>query len=198
MFFYNAVEHYVHLHMKKREYNRGLSNGAGMFIIFVAICIAVFYLYSVTSPATPDKMNDEGEVDTEMMEDESASMDTEVSSENQEAVTASPASVPPSASTIEVDVNGFVLIHYTKDGFSPNFVPMNRGGVVRFINESDRPLRLYPDAPAVDRDTFYNGFDEGKSIPRGESFIVSLTRAGTFPYKNLNHEIHTGTVTVNE
>jgi|SRR3989338_7463176 len=88
------------------------------------------------------------------------------------------------------------VVTYTDKGFSPSVVQVTRGASITFLNMSGRALRIAPVKSANDDTSAYLGFEATKSIGRGESFGVSVTKPGIWGYKDLNSPRTVGVVIV--
>ncbi len=73
-----------------------------------------------------------------------------------------------------------VLFHGTS--FAPQVVTVNRGESVRFINVSGAAMHIT--STVIDKVPLYRGFDQTKTVGRGETFELPFTEAGTFAYHN--------------
>ena len=114
------------------------------------------------------------------------------------AVIASTRSTVPSneAAAVQQAADGSVVVTYTDKGFVPSVVQVKRGASVDFLNMSNRALRIAPVVDPKDATTAYLGFEATKSIGRGETFGVSVTKPGIWGYKDLNSPKTVGIVIV--
>ncbi len=102
----------------------------------------------------------------------------------------------PAASGVEIANNTMVAVNYTGTGFVPPVITVKRGDSVVFVNASGKALRIAPVEDAKDGNSGYLGFLATKSIGRGETFGVSLTKPGIWGYKNLKDPNSVGIVIV--
>lgn len=89
-----------------------------------------------------------------------------------------------SPSKVRVGSSWATLVYYTKDGFFPKTVTIQKGELVRFVNHSNLSMRIvsntYQNAP------LYPSLDELKSVGYGKTFDFLFDKAGTWGYHNLN------------
>lgn len=79
-----------------------------------------------------------------------------------------------------------VLVTYTDNGFVPAVVKITRGTSLRFINTSNKALRIAPLVDPAFNTQAYRGFEGSTSIKKGDSFEISVSVPGIWGYKNLN------------
>jgi|GEM_PF-3184169 len=91
-----------------------------------------------------------------------------------------------------------VIVTYTDSGFIPPVVEVTAGGSVTFINSSSKPLWVTSENHPTAKAQIYRGFDQGKSVPSGGTYIFNFTQVGVWGYKNLNLGDHLGAVSVVE
>jgi len=82
------------------------------------------------------------------------------------------------------------IIEYTNAGFSPTTLSVRVTGVIRFVNKSDKAMRVT--GFRIGEDQYTTVFDSEKSVPRGGTFEFNVPQAGVWSYKNVNYESHTG------
>ena len=102
----------------------------------------------------------------------------------------------PSYRTIGRDEEGVTTVAYTEAGFSPFIVEIEAGETVRFVNQSDRALRVTSQNHPTATDQNYPEFDSVKSLSNGEEYVFTFTREGVWGYKDLNNEQYLGAVVV--
>ena len=93
---------------------------------------------------------------------------------------------------------GVVVVTYTDSGFLPPVVEVTAGDSVTFVNLSSKPMWVTSEDHPTAKAQIYRGFDQGKSVPTGETYIFDFTKVGVWGYKNLNLESHLGAISVVE
>lgn len=89
-----------------------------------------------------------------------------------------------------------VLITYSDTGFTPAVIKISKGASIRIINTSGRALRVAPLIDPAFNTEGYRGFESSQSLKMGESFELSLIRAGVWGYTNQNNPGAVGVVIV--
>jgi hypothetical protein len=103
-------------------------------------------------------------------------------------------SVPVGAKTPAPQPSNVILVTYTNAGFSPSLAEVRLGQVVRFQNNSSRPLWVQNLAGT---DAAHNSqFDQGRSMKPGEYWDFAFMVQGTWAYQNLNYAQHKAAVAV--
>jgi plastocyanin len=105
------------------------------------------------------------------------------------SVTTTEEKTEPSPATKE---SSTLVVTYTDEGFSPKEIAINKGGAVKFINNSSRGLwvgannhpthTLYPEHSASD--CLGSSFDTCKPIANGESWEFTFDQVGSWGYHN--------------
>lgn len=90
---------------------------------------------------------------------------------------------------------GTAGVSFTSSGFSPGYITVRAGDVVRFTNKSSSSMRVISTASGISSGF---SFDQNKSVGNGGFFDVAFIQAGTWRYYNLNNARFTGTVVVQE
>ncbi|OHA17378.1 MAG: hypothetical protein A3G52_03755 [Candidatus Taylorbacteria bacterium RIFCSPLOWO2_12_FULL_43_20] len=100
-----------------------------------------------------------------------------------------------SSATLDDDMIEEIFVIYTKEGFNPKSITVNKGQTVRFINESATPMSVASnDHPTHN---IYPEFDQYKTDARGKSvFDFTFDKTGEWQYHNHLQANHEGTVIV--
>ena len=87
-----------------------------------------------------------------------------------------------------------VVVTYTDTGFAPSPTAVAVGSTVTFVNESTKSMWV---ASAVHpTHSLLPGFDQLKSVGKGESYEYTFTKVGTWKYHNHVTPSDTGSVVV--
>ncbi len=92
-----------------------------------------------------------------------------------------------------------VIIYGETDGlsgFSPQVLRVKKGETVTFKNQSSLPLWVASNPHPLHSDLF--GFDSEKSLQKGEMYMFTFNRIGSFGFHNHMHLSHKGTIIVEE
>jgi len=101
------------------------------------------------------------------------------------------------AAAVETKETG-IVVSYTNDGFRPIVLTVTQGTSVLFRNDSNRALRITSDTYENLSKISYRGFEQSRSIKKGETFNFTFNDKGIWAYKNLNEPAHVGIIVVNE
>ncbi len=99
----------------------------------------------------------------------------------------------PKTTTAAMTKDGLYVIYYTNKGFSPATLQIKKGKGVRFINNSDKAMRIFAD---LKYDTVYSSLNESKTVGRGGTYDFVFNEAGNWAYHNENNQNDHGTVVV--
>ena len=102
----------------------------------------------------------------------------------------------PRAESQVVADGSTVIVTYTDSGFIPPVVEVRAGGNVTFINSSSKPMWVTSENHPTAKGQIYRGFDQGKSVAKGETYTFNFTQVGVWGYKNLNLDKHLGAISV--
>ncbi|MDO8572590.1 MAG: cupredoxin domain-containing protein [bacterium] len=91
--------------------------------------------------------------------------------------------------------DGLYVIYYTNGGFSPTTLQIKKGKGVRFINNSDKAMRIFAD---LQEDKTYSALNQSKTVGRGVTYDFVFNEAGNWAYHNENNKSDRGTVVVVE
>ncbi len=106
-------------------------------------------------------------------------------------------SAPPSIfeeQIAPVDGTGMVTIRYTNTGFQPAKVTLPAGTMVEFINQSDKEMwvasSVHPEHLTLPT------FDQFKGVKKGEKYMYTFDKKGTWPYHDHISPSLEGVITV--
>ncbi len=99
----------------------------------------------------------------------------------------------PKTTTSTITKDGLYVIYYTNKGFSPVTLQIKKGKGVRFINNSDKAMRIFAD---LKYDTVYSSLNESKTVGRGGTYDFVFNEPGNWAYHNENNQNDRGTVIV--
>ena len=163
-----------------------------LFLIIVAMAFTIYDLArndSAVIDSISNAVMSEKESEEEVVEEVSAPK--------------KPAYIPPAPEPIKAPAPtpsilepGMMIVTYTDSGFIPPVINVNAGDSVTFINSSSKPLWITGGENLVEDAEFYRGFDQGKSMSTGGTYVFSFTKVGVWGYKNLNQESHLGAISV--
>ena len=85
-------------------------------------------------------------------------------------------------------------VRYTRSGFEPRNIDIQRGQTVTFVNEGGFPMWVASDLHPSHN--IYPEFDHGRAVGSGESYSFTFTKTGDWNYHNHSRANHTGTVVV--
>lgn len=87
-------------------------------------------------------------------------------------------------------------ISYADTGFSPQSLTVKSGTTVTFTNVSAQPMWVASDVHPTHQ--LLPGFDELKSVGKGESYSYTFTKVGTWTFHNHMNPSDKGTVVVTQ
>ena len=99
----------------------------------------------------------------------------------------------PKTTTATMTKDGLYVIYYTNAGFSPATLRIVKGKGVRFINNSDKAMRIFAD---LKYDNVYSALNQSKTVGRGATYDFVFNEAGNWAYHNENNQNDRGTVIV--
>lgn len=152
--------------------------------IFAVVIIVVVLLANLDTKDT-DSLENNPEVTTKEQ-----TLGNNVLTQSKTSV---PSTVLNTSPKVSIASDGAFLIRLTNDGFIPNTLQIKSGGIVRFVNDSDKAMRIFADE---DKDQTYISIKQPKSVGRGETYDVVFTRTGIWFYNNQNQQVDTGNITV--
>lgn len=97
--------------------------------------------------------------------------------------------------TVTMTKDGLYVIYYTNTGFSPATLRIVKGKGVRFINNSDKAMRVFADQKYENP---YGALNQSKTVGRGATYDFVFNEAGNWAYHNENNQNDRGTVIVTE
>ncbi len=109
-----------------------------------------------------------------------------------------PATKPATSAGTTQTSGNIVVVTYTDQGFSPFIAEVKVGSTVKFVNNSSKALWVTSYQHPTATTQSYPGFDEGKSISKGQSYLFTFNTKGVWGYKNLNNAAHLGAVAVTQ
>ncbi len=86
------------------------------------------------------------------------------------------------------------VITYTNSGFTPKTLTVKVGDTVTFTNDSSQSMWVASNPHPTHTD--YAGFDAKTGMSRGESYMFTFTKAGTWGFHNHLHSTDGGTIIV--
>lgn len=101
--------------------------------------------------------------------------------------------VAPGSSLPSRTPEGLYIISYTNRGFEPNTLQIAQREGVRFINRSDKAMRVFA---VEENNQVYGSLSQSKSVGKGETFDFLFTLPGNWAYYNKNNPADRGTVVV--
>lgn len=101
----------------------------------------------------------------------------------------------PKVASPTMTKDGLYVIYYTNGGFSPKTLQLSKGRGVRFINNSDKAMRIFADQK---NDNIYGALNQSKTVGRGATYDFVFNEAGNWAYHNENNQSDRGTVVVTE
>lgn len=85
------------------------------------------------------------------------------------------------------------LVMYTADGFLPNIIYVKKGENVTFRNDTATSLSILSDTASG-----YPALTSTTNLNQGSTFVVNMTKLGTFTFHNKASAAHKGTIVVQE
>lgn len=107
--------------------------------------------------------------------------------------TATKTTATPKPAAPTMTKEGLYVIYYTNAGFSPATLQIVKGKGVRFINNSDKAMRIFADQKY---DAIYSALNQSKTVGRGATYDFVFNEAGNWAYHNENNQNDRGTVVV--
>lgn len=108
--------------------------------------------------------------------------------------TATPTPTTPASTTSASQSAKTVTVTYTDQGFTPSTITINKGDIVKFINNSSRSF--WPASNDHPTHLLYPEFDPKQSIAAGSSWSFKFDKVGTWGYHDHRSAVKTGTVVV--
>lgn len=96
-----------------------------------------------------------------------------------EPTTQQPTSQPSAGQAPAVEEK---VVTYTNAGFSPTTLRIKKGETVSFKNEELESMWVASNPHPIHTD--YSGFDAKRGYSKGESYLFSFTKSGTWKYHN--------------
>lgn len=150
-------------------------------LIFVVVIVGIVLLANLD--------NNSAENQSDVITKEETSEVNELT----QSKTSVPSTVLSTSPRVSIASDGAFLIRLTNDGFIPSTLQIQNGGIVRFVNDSDKAMRIFADE---DKDQTHISIKQPKSVGRGETYDVVFTRAGVWFYNNQNQQVDMGNITV--
>lgn len=136
--------------------------------------------------------------------EETATTSSEVAEETVETTTTTPSPTPTSkkpaqtqttssATPTPVIQNGVYVVTYTRSGFSPNILEISTGKSVRFVNNSDKAMRIFSNDIS---NSVYTTLNSSKTVGKGGYYDFTFLHKGNWGYHNQNNSADTGLVIV--
>jgi plastocyanin len=88
--------------------------------------------------------------------------------------------------------DGVYVIRYTDQGFMPEELQIPKGKTVRFINLSNKGMRIFSDS----NDLKFLELNQTKTVGNGETYTFSFVSTGLWSYYNQGNSSHKGTIVV--
>ncbi|MFC1720747.1 hypothetical protein ACFL0K_00625 [Patescibacteria group bacterium] len=163
-----------------------MENTKLMYVAIIAIIIIGAIVYSVNN----DKVDNTGIIsDTEeQVVDEPAEAVQDTSRTQTTSQTSSP-KVPTRALVTQ---DGIYMVYYDNDGFYPSRMNIKVGTTVRFVNESDKPMRIFSD----NQSSIYSALNQSKSLEKGAKYDFTFVHIGLWEYYNVNYISDRASITV--
>lgn len=105
--------------------------------------------------------------------------------------------VPASVFEEQIAVHGgtgMETVRYTNDGFQPKKLTVPVGTMVEFVNQSDKTMwiasNVHPEHEILPT------FDQFKEVPKGQSYMYTFDKKGTWPYHDHINPALEGTIVV--
>ena len=89
---------------------------------------------------------------------------------------------PPIDNNCGTEKCDLVIVRFKDTGFDPSIVTVKKGQTIQWINESASKMWVASDPHPTHSD--YPGFDEKKSISRGENYSFNFMNPGIWGYHN--------------
>jgi plastocyanin len=105
-------------------------------------------------------------------------------------VTQNPTPPPPPATSDSVTIS------MISTGFSPSTITVKKGTKVTFLNNDTKSR--WPASGPHPTHTDLSGFDSGRAIDPGSSYVFTFAKVGTWGFHDHLNPIYRGSVTVTE
>jgi plastocyanin len=102
-----------------------------------------------------------------------------------------PEATPTSPRAI-IEPDGTYLVYYENDGFMPKNISLQSGKSVKFINNSDKSLRVT--TKTTDRE--FKNYDQTTSVGKGETYKINISIKGLWQFENMNEKTHFGSIAI--
>lgn len=99
-----------------------------------------------------------------------------------------------SVGRLKLDKKGAVVVVYTDKGFAPEEIEVKQGSTVRFVNLSDKGMRVASSFGVVPNP--YPLLNQESTIKRGESYFFIWSDIGKWDYYNSNEPKDKGVIVV--
>jgi plastocyanin len=158
-----------------------------IIISLLAVILLVFLLFIFLGK------KDKSTVNLDVMENDNASSTVVVSTSTKSSKSVKVNSTTQKSVTKDQatsDSSEFLVISYTKDGFSPKEVQIQKGRAVKFVNNSNSSMQVIFDDS---KSQFYSEFSQSKSVGRGGSYIINFVYSGVWSFHNefnKNHKVN--------
>jgi len=77
--------------------------------------------------------------------------------------------------------DGVYVVQYTESGFVPKSLQIPRGKSIRFINMSNKGMRVFTDDAS---NPVFTELNQAKTVGKGGTYTFSFTKAGLWAYHN--------------
>lgn len=153
----------------------------GMILLF-AIIASLIWVWTANKADAPENIT------------ETTNIATSTNNQNPTAVKSSNTSpAPVSASKVSITKDGYFIVQYFNSGFSPRSLEIKKGKSVRFINNSDKAMRIFADDQTSQT---YRTLNQSKTIGKGASYDFTFVDEGNWSYHNENNLSDKGVVVV--
>lgn len=106
-------------------------------------------------------------------------------------ITPTPVIKTKAQSNSYVDKAGFYVIQYTNNGFIPKSLQIPKGKSVKFINMSDKGMRIF-----ATNNSKFSELNQVETISRGEFYTLSIPNDGLWSFYNQSYSSHTASILV--
>src|SRR3989344_2086193 len=148
---------------------QSLSNNRAVIIVIVLASLGIGYMMffgsndAENSPTEPTATSTEAKATTSTAKSETTALTKKTTT----TITT------PKSATMTAD--GLYVISYTNAGFSPKTLTIKKGKGVRFVNNSDKAMRVFAD----DKNSqIYSALSQSKTVGRGGTYDFTFTQAG--------------------
>lgn len=162
-------------------YNNGYMKNNTKFIIAGVICVLIV-IFALTRN-TNNTNNSNATIPTPIIPvvpvDDTSSVVVNTGNKDVPKIVVTPELKKESKSYLGRD--GVYVVQYTNNGFVPQQLQIPRGKSVRFINMSDRGLRVFSDNSS---DSKFFELNQSKTIGKGSTYTFSFVIDGLWSYHN--------------